>query len=161
MRSTVSLIRGPLKRASAVPAVLPSVGDFAALERRFCDTDVRDFAALSGDNNPVHVDDKFANDSRFGGRVVHGILVSSLFSSILGSLYPGAVYVSQQLRFAAPVPVGATVQATVEVLRVRPRVRALTCATRCIVVSAGAAENGYDKQTIAIDGEAVVLLPPA
>ena len=186
--SSSTVLRGTLARAAASSKrALPAVGDYAELNRRFSAADVDAFAALSGDDNPLHLDEAFASRSRFGTRVVHGILASSLFSTVFGTLYPGATYVSQQLRFVAPIPVGASVVARVEVLQVRPRVRAVTCSTTCTVVlppgadaeddagqeteqweedtgAAGSPERWRggaegDEKVVAIDGEAVVLLP--
>ena len=176
-------IRGTLQLASRQPR-LPRVGERADLLRRFSAADVGAFAELSGDGNPLHVNAAFAADPacnpRFhdvpgGPCIVHGILVASCFSAIFGSLYPGAAYHSQQLRFVNPVPVGATVLASVEVTHVRKRVRAVTCATRVLVLpfdgscndfSEGAAAGAVDEAgflavgaATAIDGEAVVLLP--
>ena len=179
---TSAAVRGTLARAAASSTrALPAVGDYAEIKRRFSASDVDAFAALSGDDNPLHLDEAFASHTRFGTRVVHGILASSLFSTVFGTLYPGATYVSQQLRFVAPIPVGASVVARVEVLRVRPRVRAVTCSTTCTVVMPGMAPDascaddsavrartadsleqvygGDNELVVAIDGEAVVLLP--
>ena len=167
------VMSGSLMRAARDPAVLPAVGDYVELERSFDADATAAFASLSGDDNPLHLSEEFARDSHFGGRVVHGILVSSLFSTAFGTLYPGATYVSQSLRFVAPVPVGARVRARIEVLQVRARVRVLRCSTKCSVVASSAAGEvvgggggggerrggGGGGDVVAIDGEAVVMLP--
>lgn len=94
------------------------VGDTASRTHTFTDADVRAFAALTGDFNPVHVDDEAAARSRFGKRVAHGMLVASLFSALFGTELPGegAVYLKQELKFVKPVFIGDTVTARVTLL---------------------------------------------
>ena len=74
-------------------------GDSYSASRSFTEADISAFASLTHDNNPVHGDESFARGSRFGSRVVHGMLYASMFSAIVGQRYPGAVYVSQSLEF--------------------------------------------------------------
>jgi acyl dehydratase len=109
------------------------VGDRATARRRFTDEDVRRFAELSGDFNELHVDDAAAARSRFGRRLVHGILTASLFTRLLGMELPGrgTIYMSQTLRFTAPVYIGDEVEATVEVVAVDLPRRRLTLSTTC------------------------------
>ena len=85
-----------------------TVGEEATIERTFDQQDVEDFARLSGDTNPVHLNENYAQGTRFGGRIVHGSLVASLVSAVLGTKLPGpgAIYASQLLKFKAPVRVG-------------------------------------------------------
>jgi acyl dehydratase len=89
------------------------VGQSAQVTRTFTDEDVRRFVKITGDSNPLHVDDRFAAETRFGRRIVHGMLTASLFSTLAGMLLPGtgAIYRSQTLRFLRPVYVGDTVTA--------------------------------------------------
>lgn len=98
-----------------------AVGERAERVHVVTDADVRTFAALSGDDNPVHLDDAFAASTRFGRRIAHGMLSAGLVSAVLGTQLPGrgVVYVSQALRFKAPVFVGDTVTVLVEVTAVR------------------------------------------
>jgi acyl dehydratase len=88
-------------------------GQHATFTKTFTDEDVRRFVEITGDVNPLHVDDEFASRSRFGGRVLHGMLTASIFSTMVGMFLPGtgAIYRSQTLTFLRPVPVGATVTA--------------------------------------------------
>jgi acyl dehydratase len=74
---------------------------------------VQRFIAITGDVNPLHVDDAFAANTRFGGRVLHGMLTASIFSTMVGMLLPGtgAIYRSQSLTFLRPVHIGETVTA--------------------------------------------------
>lgn len=94
------------------------VGQRAFLNRAFTFDDIQHFAALSGDFNPVHMDEEFARTTRFGKVIVHGMLVASLISTLLGTDLPGpgAIYVSQDLRFLAPVYPGDQLVASVEVI---------------------------------------------
>lgn len=93
------------------------VGDRSEIRRRFTQEDVNLFAKLCGDTNQIHVNPEAAKLAGFRGCIVHGILVSSLFSNIMGTDLPGpqSVYVSQTLEFKAPVYVGDEIIASVEV----------------------------------------------
>ena len=93
------------------------VGEEATFSRTFTQEDVEGFSRLSGDTNPVHLDEDYARQTRFGGRIIHGMLVASLISSVLGTKLPGpgSVYLSQQLSFRAPAKVGETLTARARV----------------------------------------------
>jgi acyl dehydratase len=88
-------------------------GQHASYTKTFTDDDVRRFVEITGDVNPLHVDDAFAASTRFGRRVVHGMLTASILSTMVGMLIPGtgAIYRSQTLTFLRPVHVGDTVTA--------------------------------------------------
>ena len=88
-------------------------GQTASFRKTFTDEDVRRFIEITGDSNPLHVDDEFAAQTQFGRRVIHGMLAASLFSTMVGMLLPGtgAIYRSQTIRFLLPVYVGDTVTA--------------------------------------------------
>lgn len=88
-------------------------GQHASFTKTFTDDDVQRFVAITGDVNPLHVDDEFAARSQFGGRVLHGMLTASLFSTMVGMFIPGtgAIYRTQTLTFLRPVYVGETVTA--------------------------------------------------
>jgi 3-hydroxybutyryl-CoA dehydratase len=165
--------------ASQDPAVgTLAVGAVGELARHFDIEDVRAFAALAGDDNPLHLDADFAAAGRFGRRVVHGMLYGSLISTIFGAQIPGSVYVSQSFRFRRPVYVGDTVVARVEVTRVATAPRHLvTCRTtvsRRVAEGSpggksragGTADDGRSPigaglgEELCLDGEATVLLPP-
>ena len=126
------------------------VGDRATARRRFTDEDVRRFAELSGDFNELHVDDAAAARSRFGRRLVHGMLTASLFTRLLGMELPGrgTIYMSQTLRFTAPVYIGDEVEAVVEVVAVDIPRRRLTLSTTC--------QNERGQQVVV--GEAIVMV---
>ncbi len=125
------------------------VGDTASLSKIITDEDVRAFAALTGDNNPVHLDDTFASGTRFGRRIAHGMLGASLISAVLGTELPGegSIYLSQTLQFLGPVYLDDTLTARVTVAKVREDKPIVTMETVC--------EN--QRGETLIRGEAVVL----
>jgi 3-hydroxybutyryl-CoA dehydratase len=88
-------------------------GQHVTFTKTFTDEDVRRFVEITGDTNPLHVDDEFASQTQFGRRVLHGMLTASILSTMVGMLLPGtgAVYRSQTIRFLRPVFVGETVTA--------------------------------------------------
>jgi enoyl-CoA hydratase len=124
------------------------VGDSASITKRFSSEDVVQFAEVSEDNNPIHLDDAAAAASIFGQRVVHGMLVGSLFSALIGTKLPGegAIYLGQNLSFKAPVMIGDEITATVEITSVREGKPIMKLRTF--------AQNS--KGTLVIDGDAVV-----
>lgn len=94
----------------------PTVGDRVTFSKRLVDEDVRAFAAASGDTNRLHLDDEYADGTRFGGRIVHGTLAGGIISAALARLPGLTVYLSQDLTFVGPVEVGEDVSAIVEVV---------------------------------------------
>ena len=107
-----------------------AVGMTATFAKTITEADIILFAGASGDNNAVHINNEFAKSTPFGGRIAHGMLTASVISAAVANRLPGpgAVYISQQLRFRAPVRPGDTVHAWVsvrEVIRERSRVRSI------------------------------------
>ena len=94
-----------------------SIGDSDSLALTITETHVTMFAGIIGDFNPVHLNEEAAKNSPFKGRISHGMLVGSLFSSVLGTKLPGngSIYLSQELRFVKPVYLNDTITATVTV----------------------------------------------
>jgi len=90
------------------------IGQSASYAKTITETDVYLFAGISGDNNPVHVNEVYAKDSIFKSRVAHGILTASLISTVLGTQLPGpgSIYAKQDLKFLAPVYFNDTITAT-------------------------------------------------
>ena len=125
-----------------------SVGQAAERRHVVTDTDVRAFASVSGDDNPLHLDDAYAATTRFGGRIAHGMLAASYISAVLGTQLPGpgAIYLSQALRFRRPVRVGDEVVARVAITAIDERGR-VTLETTCHV-----------GESAVVDGEAVVMV---
>lgn len=107
------------------------IGQEARASKCFTMEDVRQFAALSGDDNPLHVDEEYAAKGRFGKCVVHGILVSGLISKVLGTQLPGvgSIYLEQNLSFRKPVYVGETVTAHVRITEIRQDKNIITLET--------------------------------
>ncbi|WP_414695685.1 MaoC family dehydratase [Phenylobacterium sp.] len=112
--------------------------------------DVEAFAAVSGDVNPVHMDEAYARTTTFGGRIAHGMLAAAYISAVLGNQLPGpgAIYLSQSLRFRRPVKIGDPVTARVTVKALDAAKGHATFETACLV-------NG---KTV-VDGEALVMVP--
>ena len=127
-----------------------SVGDSASFEKTISESDVYLFAGITGDLNPAHVNQRYAEAGKFGARIVHGMLTGSFFSTVFGTKLPGegAIYVSQTLNFVAPVRIGETVKASVTVAEKLAKGR---IKFDCVATTADG--------TIVVTGEAV-LLPP-
>jgi len=94
------------------------LGDTASFEKTVSETDIYSYAGIIGDFNPMHINQRYAEGTKFGARIAHGMLVSGLFSTVFAMKLPGegSVYISQELQFTAPVYIGDTVKATVTVL---------------------------------------------
>jgi 3-hydroxybutyryl-CoA dehydratase len=120
------------------------------LRKTVTDEDIEMFAQVSTDRNPVHLDDDYARDTIFEGRIAHGMLTAGLISAVIGEQLPGhgTVYLGQSLKFLAPVRPGDTVVAEVEVIGIEHAKRRVQLSTRCMV-------NG--KKVLV--GEATVLAP--
>ncbi|MFB6179412.1 MAG: MaoC family dehydratase [Halorientalis sp.] len=123
------------------------VGDRVSFSKTISDDDVQSFAAASGDTNPLHLDDEYAAETRFGGRIAHGTLVSGLISAALARLPGTVVYLSQDMEFLAPVRIGDRVTAEVELVEDLGGGRLRLSTTI------------YNDDDPCIDGEAVVLVP--
>lgn len=125
------------------------VGDKASFTKTIAESDVYQFAGITGDFNPLHVDAEFANDSMFKERIAHGILTTGFISTVLGMKLPGtnSIYLSQKVDFKAPVKIGDTITAEVEVLEKKDAKRIIRL--RTIV------KNQFD--VIVVDGEAVMM----
>ncbi|HEY5901762.1 MAG TPA: MaoC family dehydratase [Anaerolineales bacterium] len=128
---------------------IPKQGDNASRSLTITDETIRAFADLSGDHNPVHLDDAYAAGTRFGRRIAHGMIAASLISATLANELPGpgSVYLSQTLTFKGPVFPSDTVTAIVEVQQVRPDKPIVTLSTVCTK------QDG----TVVLEGQAVIL----
>jgi 3-hydroxybutyryl-CoA dehydratase len=127
-----------------------SVGMSATYERTVTEADVVKFAQISGDHNPVHLDEAFALQTRFKGRIVHGMLSASFLSTVIASRLPGpgTIYLAQNLSFRAPVRIGDKVEAKVTVIDIVPDRARVMLKTVCRV-----------GETVVIDGDALVMVP--
>lgn len=113
------------------------------------DADIVAFAGVSGDTNPVHLNEEFAKETLFKGRIAHGMLAASFLSTVLGTRLPGpgAIYMGQTLNFRAPVKIGDTVVARVVVTDVDHDKRRIKVETTCKV-----------GETVVVDGEAKLMV---
>ncbi|MFC4159575.1 MaoC family dehydratase [Chitinimonas lacunae] len=127
-----------------------TLGQTAQFRKTVTEADVVLFAGITGDHNPVHTDEEYARETPFKGRIAHGLLTASLVSTVLGNQLPGpgTIYVSQIMRFTAPVHIGDTVTASVRVTTLDPVRHRVTLAIRCSVAD-----------TTVLEGEAVVIAP--
>lgn len=109
------------------------VGQTASFSKTITESDVCLFAGVTGDTNPVHINAVYAEQSVFHGRIAHGMLSAGLISAVLGTLLPGpgTIYLEQQLKFVAPVYIGDTITATIEVDRLDPVKRRAWLKTVC------------------------------
>ncbi|HZZ68545.1 MAG TPA: MaoC family dehydratase [Phenylobacterium sp.] len=126
------------------------VGQTAEVTHVVGAADIESFAAVSGDHNPVHMDEAYAKTTPFGGRIAHGMLSAAYISAVLGNDLPGpgAIYLSQSLRFRRPVKIGDPVVAKVTVKALDAAKGHATFETVCLV-------NG---KTV-VDGEALIMVP--
>lgn len=127
------------------------IGDTAWMSKRVSDVDVRTFAEISGDRNPVHLDEAYAATTFFQRRIAHGALTGALISAVLGMLLPGpgTIYLSQTMNFKAPVYIDDEITAKVEVVAYRDDKRIATLKTEVF--------NQDGKLVLA--GEALVIAP--
>jgi 3-hydroxybutyryl-CoA dehydratase len=139
----------PAREGYAIDALKPGMS--ATYERTVTVADIEAFAAVSGDHNPVHLDDDYAKTTRFKGRIAHGMLGASFISTVIASKLPGpgSIYLAQSLSFKAPVRPGDKVETVITVIDVVADKNRVVLKTQCRV---GA--------TVVIDGEATVLVPP-
>jgi len=126
------------------------VGMAATVSRTITETDLRNFSGVSGDTNPMHLNEEFASATQFGSCIVHGMLTASLISACIGTKLPGpgCIYLNQTLKFLAPVYVGDTVYALVTVRELIPEKRRVILLTQCLV-----------RETLVIEGEAIIKVP--
>jgi 3-hydroxybutyryl-CoA dehydratase len=110
------------------------VGDSAKISKTITETDIENFARATGDFNPIHLDQAYAEKTIFKERIAHGLLSVGLLSSILGNILPGhgTIYLSQEVRFLAPVRIGDTITARVEVIELIPEKNRAKFKTTCI-----------------------------
>ncbi|MFP6757678.1 MAG: MaoC family dehydratase [Alphaproteobacteria bacterium] len=127
-----------------------AVGMTAVYSRTITESDIVLFCGISGDTNPIHLNKEYAARTRFGGIIAHGMLSASLISTVLGTKLPGpgAIYISQNCLFRAPVRAGDTVVARATVTELVAEKTRAKLATTCTVAG-----------RVVIDGEAVMLVP--
>ncbi|WCK55817.1 MaoC family dehydratase [Aneurinibacillus sp. Ricciae_BoGa-3] len=125
------------------------VGDKAQITKEIRDEDILTFAKLTGDVNPVHIDDDFAQRTMFKERIAHGMLSASFISTVLGTQLPGTntIYLSQNLKFKAPVKIGDIVTAIAEVVEKRDDKKIIKLKTNLV----------NQNQKVVVEGEAVIM----
>ena len=128
-----------------------AVSATATMEHTVTDAMLRSFADLTGDHNPVHLDEEAALKSPFKGRIAHGMLGAGFISAAIATRLPGpgTIYLGQTLKFTRPVRIGDTVTTTIEVAEVMAEQRRVRLATRC---------TNQQGKTV-IEGEALVMVP--
>ena len=127
-----------------------SVGMEAVHEKTVSEQDIGDFARVSGDHNPVHMDEEYAKTTFFKSRIAHGMLTASFISTILGTRLPGpgCIYLSQTLKFLAPVRIGDNVRALARLTSLDNTKRRAQFTCLCEV-------DGK----VVVEGEALVFVP--
>ncbi len=126
------------------------IGQSDSYTKTVTQEDIVKFSEVSGDNNPVHLDQAFAEKTMFKGRIAHGMLSAGFISAVLGTKLPGqgAIYLAQTLKFKAPVRPGDTVTATATITEVVPEKKRAVLQTVCKV-----------GDTVVLEGEATVMVP--
>jgi len=140
------LIEGNMLHGKTIDQL--NIGDRASISKLITERDVIRFAELTGDINPIHMDKLYAEQTDFGERIAHGMLTASLISAVLGIKLPGPgnIYVSQSLKFRAPVKFGDIIEAEVEVVEKIPERNRVHLKTTC---------RNQDG-TVVLEGEAIV-----
>ena len=127
------------------------VGDIGEISKTISESDIYLYAGITGDFNPAHVNEDYAQGTFFKTRIAHGMLVAGLISAVLGSKLPGpgTIYMRQELDFMAPVKIGDTVTARVEVIEINTEKKRVKLKTTC------ANQEG----TVVLDGQALISPP--
>jgi len=127
------------------------VGDRAEFSKTLSETDVYLYAGVTGDLNPAHINEEYAKKTFFKTRIVHGMLLAGLISGVLGNRLPGpgTVYIRQEMTFLAPVRIGDTITASVEILEIMTEAKRIKAKTTCV----------NQEGTLVLDGVAIVSPP--
>ncbi len=128
-----------------------AVGDAEEFSKTVSESDIYLFAGITGDMNPAHIDETYAAGTFFKGRIAHGMLSAGFISAVIGMKLPGpgAIYMKQELKFLAPVRIGDTITARVEVVQVNAEKNRVLLRTTC----------SNSEGTLVVDGEALVSPP--
>lgn len=127
------------------------VGDRAQFAKTVSESDIYLYAGVTGDFNPAHINEEYAKKTFFETRIVHGMLTSGFISTVIGNQLPGygTIYIRQELNFLAPVRIGDTITAQVEVLEIMTEKKQVRLKTTCF---------NQEEKTV-LDGEAIVSPP--
>lgn len=128
-----------------------NVGDTAEFTKTITEYDVYGFAGITGDMNPAHINEVYAAQTAFKGRIAHGMLLGGLISAVIGMKLPGpgAIYMQQSMTFLAPVRIQDTITARVEVIEKLDEKKRVRLKTTCV----------NQDQTLIVDGEALISPP--
>ncbi|MGQ9582474.1 MAG: MaoC family dehydratase [Thermoplasmatota archaeon] len=123
------------------------------MTRTVTDEDIISFAKLTGDSNPIHLDENYARNTRFGRRIAHGALSVGLISAVLGNILPGpgTIFLSHEIKFVAPVYIGDRITAVVEILELNREKKTISLKTEC----------SNQEGRIVVTGKALVLFEPS
>ncbi|TCW32416.1 MaoC family dehydratase [Gulbenkiania mobilis] len=126
------------------------IGDSAEYAKTITEADILLFSAVTGDNNPVHLNQEYAEGTPFKTRIAHGMLTAGLISTVVGTRLPGegTIYLSQSTRFKAPVRIGDTVTARARVIEMDADKKRVKFATECLVAG-----------KVVLEGESLVIAP--
>ena len=135
---------------SSIPIEKIKIGMKVSYSQTITDADIKAYAGISGDHNPVHVSQEYAEESRYGKRLAHGLMSVGFFSALFGMRLPGpgCVYVSQTMKFKRPVYIDDTVTAIAEVTDINIERKRVFFSTNC-----------YVKNKLVISGEAEIYIP--
>jgi len=127
------------------------MGDFEEFAKTISEADIYAFAGITGDLNPAHINEDYAKDTFFKGRIAHGMLLAGFISTVIGMKLPGpgTIYVKQELAFKGPAKIGDTVTARAEVIEINTEKNRVRLKTTCV--------NQNDK--LLVDGEALISPP--
>ena len=128
-----------------------NIGDIAEFSKTVSESDIYQFAGITGDFNPAHINEKYAAKTFFKTRIAHGMLSAGFISAVIGTKLPGtgSIYIKQTLNFLAPVRIGDTITARVEIIEIIPKKKRVRLKTTCI----------NQEGTEVLDGEAIVSPP--
>lgn len=126
------------------------VGEVGEITKIISEADIYKFAEITGDRNPLHISKEFAAKTKFGGLIAHGMMTAGLISAVLGTKLPGpgTIYLTQTLKFLAPVKIGDQITARLEIVEVISE-RRLRLKTQCL----------NQRSEVVLDGEAIVIGP--
>ncbi len=127
------------------------IGDTAEFTKTISESDVYLFAGVTGDLNPAHINESYAKNTFFKGRIAHGMLLAGFVSGVIGMKLPGpgSVYIRQELKFLAPARIGDTITARVEITQMQSEKNRITLRTTCT----------NQENTLVMDGEAMISPP--
>jgi len=127
------------------------IGDTAEFTKTISESDVYLFAGVTGDLNPAHINESYASNTFFKGRIAHGMLLAGFISGVIGMKLPGpgSIYIRQELKFLAPARIGDTITARVEITQMQSEKNRITLRTTCM----------NQENTLVMDGEAMISPP--